>query len=319
MIARRRIGCIGAGVCFAFTALLGGAGCGGDQGSPQGAIGSDGGGSDPGDGMCGAAVLPADPCAAVAAGTITACGQDSNGDPSQNGYLEIAEPDGSRIYTCATSWSTAGYWFAQPGQFMSDPQSCCGGAATPVAAPAAPNNPAAGYLGAPHAPHDIKPQESAQPNNGLIAQDPFAVVITQPGGAAAFQAALANWNAWAGDGNAHPAPDGSGSYYFAQVLINYAIVPTSNGRPAVIVGPEVSLTADGKSPLGHPTLGVCPTGGGAPLALMAGELAGTVLSNHSGRFGWDPSETQEALDNASKLFNCVGIPVDSTTLYPPKP
>jgi len=320
---RQGMGRIRVGVALTVGALIGGAGCGGGgQGSPPTAIGTDAGGSnDPTGGACGTTKQAADLCAAVATGTVTACGQGSDGQPSQTGYLEIAMPGASRVYTCATSWApggSGGYWFDQPGQFMSDPQSCCGGAATPVAAPTAPKL-AAGYLGAPHAPRDIKPQESAQPGAGPIKQDPFAVVVTAPGGAAAFQAALANWNAWVGDGNAHPAPDGSGSYFFAALLINYAVLATSDGQAVVVVGPEVSVTADGLTPLGHPTLGVCPTGGGAPLVLMAGELSGTELSNHSGRYGHDTSVTQEALDNAAKLFNCVGIPVTSTTYYPPKP
>jgi hypothetical protein len=29
--------------------------------------------------------------------------------------------------------------------------------------------------------------------------------------------------------------------------------------------------------------------------------------------------TQEALDNAAKLFNCFGIAIARTTYYPPKP
>jgi hypothetical protein len=43
-----------------------------------------------------------------------------------------------------------------------------------------------------------------------------------------------------------------------------------------------------------------------------------MLSNHSGRFNRDPSVTQEALDSAAALFNCLGIPIDRTTYEPPK-
>src|SRR5204863_1554947 len=95
------------------------------------------------------------------------------------------------------------------------------------------------------------------------------------------------WQSWAGDGVPHPAPDGSGGYYFPQsVIINYAIIETQDGRPIVVIGPEVSTTSDEMSPLGHPTMGACASGGGAALALTAGELEGTTLSNHSGRFGY---------------------------------
>jgi hypothetical protein len=81
----------------------------------------------------------------------------------------------------------------------------------------------------------------------------------------------------------------------------------------------VSLSDDGMTPLGHPTLGACAAGGGAPLVLMAGEVWGTTITNHSGRFNHDPAVTQEALDNAAKLFNCFGIAIARTTYYPPKP
>jgi hypothetical protein len=305
----------------AAAALLAGFGCGsGGQSSPPGDAGS---GSADGAGMCPAPAATADPCATVAAGTIVACSHDGDGQPSQNGYLEIASPAGAPTYVCATSWTpggSGGYWFDHPEQFMSDPQSCCGGAATPVAAPSA-QQPAIGYLGKPHAPRDIKPQESTKPGAGMLRQDPFAVIVRDGSGGAAYASALTQWLGWAGDGKPHPASDGGGAaYYFPQsVLINYTIVETSDGRPIVVLGPEVSLTADDKSPLGHPTLGGCAAGGGAPLVLMAGELAGTTLTNHSGRYGHDASVTEEALATAAKLFNCFGLSVTATTYYPPKP
>jgi len=330
MHGRWRIGIIDAGAraTAAVLALVAAAGCGGgtdDPGSPQATAGGGSSGGPAGDAgaamACGAPAPATDACGAVATGSLTPCGHDADGQPSQTGTLEIRQPDGTKMYTCATSWSTGGsggYWFDQPEQFMSDPQSCCGGAATSVAAPTAPQ-PAIGPLGAPHAPRDIKPQESAAPGAGPLKQNPFAVVVRDPAGGAAFQTALATWQTWAGDGNAHAAPDGS-SYYLDQFApINYAILETSDGLPVVVIGPEVSVTADGKAPLGHPTLGVCPDGGGAALVLMAGEIAGTVLTNHSGRFGHDTSVTQDALDTAARLFNCLGITVDSTTYYPPKP
>jgi hypothetical protein len=322
---RWRLGSIGvrARIVVASVITAAGAGCGsgGSSGSSQGVVGGGGSGGQAG-GTCDSPAPMSDLCASVPTGTLTSCGQDSTGQPSQTGYLEIQSPDGSKTYVCATAWTpggSGGYSFAHPDQFMSDPQSCCGGAATPVAAPSAPK-PAGGDMGSPHPPRDIKPQESAQPGNGPLRQDPFAVAVVDSKSAAAFQAALANWNAWAGDGMAHPAPDGSGAYYFPKfVLINYVIIQTRDGTPVIVMGPEVSSTADGQSPLGHPTLGTCAAGGGAPLALMAGELAGTTLTNHSGRFGYDASVTQQALDNASKLFSCRGIQVTKTTYYPPKP
>ena len=290
--------------------------CGGANGA-QSEVGS----ATPDAGVtCGDPSPTTDLCSVVARATLMPCGQDADGQPTQTGYLEIQNPDGSRIYSCATSWGpTTGYWFDQPNQLMSDPQSCCGSSATPVPAPAAPQT-GVGYLGAPHPPHDIKPQETAQPGNGLVREDPFATIVRDSSDAAAFQSALATWTSWAGDGQPHAAADGSGSYYFPlDLLLNYTIVATSDGSPIVVLGPEVSLTSDEKTPLGHPTLGACKSGGGAALALMAGELQGTTLSNHSGRFRYDASETQEALSNAQKLFNCLGIPIASTIHYAAKP
>ena len=51
---------------------------------------------------------------------------------------------------------------------------------------------------------------------------------------------------------------------------------------------------------------------------MAGELDGATLTNHSGRFDYGPSITEEALNNAAELFNCLGIEVTGTKFYPPK-
>ena len=271
---------------------------------------------------CATHATVSDPCKTLPLGTVSACGSGDAGQPSQTGYLEIVAPDGSKRYTCATSWTeggSGGYVFGQPDQFMSDPQSCCGGSPTPVAAPSVQRPTSGGFFGAPHPPSHIKPQESAQPGGGALRQNPFAVAVSDSAGAAAFAAALAKWQGWAGDGVAHAAPDGSGSYYFpVGVLINFAILETSDGLPVVVLGPEVSVAADGSTPIGHPTLGVCPAGGGAPLALMAGELHGTTLTNHSGRFGYDPSVTSAALDDAATLFNCLGISITATMYDPPK-
>jgi hypothetical protein len=325
----------GVGVTLLF--LLGGLSCAssGDNGSVTGSQSTDAGPSSdagpstdasgtttgPGGSVC-AASASADLCGALPSGTVQACSRDASGTPSQTGYLEILETDGSRLYVCATSWvdkPSGGFWFGYPDQFMSDPQSCCGGTATPVAAPTA-GRPPIGDLGFPHAPREIKPQETESPGAGMIRPNPFAVIVRDTGGAAAFAAARTTWLGWAGDGNPHPAPDGTGAYYFpASVLINYVIVDSGDGVPLLVIGPEVSLTADGATPLGHPTLGGCARGGGVPLALIAGELSGTTLTNHSGRFGYGPSITQAGLDHAADLFRCLGVSVTGTVYHPPKP
>ena len=100
--------------------------------------------------------------------------------------------------------------------------------------------------------------------------------------------------------------------------MNFAIQQMPDGQPVLVIAPEVSLTADGETPFGHPTVGACAAGGGAPLVLMAGEVWGATITNHSGRFNHHPAVTQDALDNAVKLFNCFGISITRTTYYPPK-
>ena len=268
---------------------------------------------------CGVHVAAADLCRQLPRGTIAACRRDAAGRPSSDGYLEIsgASPDGALRYACATHWSPSavgGYDFPDPGHLMTDAASCCGGPPTP-AVPAA-----RGAIGTMHAPKKIKPQETAQPAAGLIRGNPFAVAITGEQGTRPFFDALATWRAWSGDGQPHPAPDGSGAYYFPRsVLVNYTVLEAADGALVVVIGPEVSLTADGKTPLGHPTLGGCADGGGAPLVLIAGELRGTTLTNHSGRFGYDPAETRAVLDDVAKLFNCLGIRISATIYYAPTP
>jgi len=268
---------------------------------------------------CGAAAPTADLCTALPTGRVALCADLPTGEPSQNGYLDITMPDGSHAYTCATAWSDepGGYWFDAPDAFMSDPQSCCGGAPTPIAIPDLPPV-ALGTLGALHGPREIKPQESAESGAGLIRSNPFAVIVRDQAGANLFATAFADWQAWAGDGNPHAGSDGTGAYYFAaEFPVNYAILETPDGQPVLVIAPEVSLTADGMTPLGHPTLGACAAGGGGPLVLMAGEVWGTTITNHSGRFNHHPAVTQEALDNAVRLFNCFGIAITRTTYYPP--
>jgi hypothetical protein len=268
-------------------------------------------------------ILPAAPpdlCSALPIGKVSPCSEDG-GQPSQTGYLEIDSPGTSPTYVCATSWSpvpSVGYIFGQPGTFVSQAQSCCGGTVSATAAPTVPQ-PAIGSLGTPHIPSHIKPQEMERPGSGPIRQNPFAIAVTDTKSGAAVTEAISTWLSWAGDGKPHPAPDGTGAYYFASNFpINYVVLETSEGFPVIIVGPETSLTSDGTTPIGHPTLGVCSTGGGAPLAVIAGEVHGTTLNNHSGRFDYGPSATAETLDNAAKLFNCMGIQIAGTQYYPPK-
>jgi hypothetical protein len=295
---------------------------GSDGGASSSTAGSsDGGASSSTAGACGLPSAPADVCAALATGKVSSCSQDSSGQPSQTGYLEIDSPGGPPMYVCATSWTpdpSGGYIFGQPGTFMSEAQSCCGGAVSATAAPTVPQ-PSIGSLGTPHIPSHIKPQETEQPGSGPIRENPFAVAVTDTKSGAAANAAMSQWIAWAGDGKPHSGSSGTGAYYFPSgLLINYVILETSAGLPVIVIGPEVSMAADGSTPIGHPTLGVCPTGGGAPLAVTAGEVQGTTLNNHSGRYDYGPSATMQTLDSAAKLFNCLGVTITGTKYYAPK-
>ncbi len=296
-----------------------------DGGSPSSdASGAFDAGSLPVDAMSGAGCMlpaaPADVCAAFPTGKVIPCSQDG-GQPSQTGYLEIDTPGGAPMYVCATSWSSnpdIGYIFGQPATFLSDAQGCCGGTVTAATNPAVPEL-AIGSLGTPRIPSHIKPQELQDSVSGPIRQNPFAVVVTDAASGAAATAAIATWLPWAGDGKPHAAPDGTGAYYFASGFpVNYVVLETSGGVPSIVIGPEFELTADGKTPVGHPSLGVCPAGGGAPLVLNGGELHGTTINNHSGRLNYGPAATQQALDAAAKLFNCLGISVTSTQYDAPK-
>jgi hypothetical protein len=245
---------------------------------------------------------------------------DSSGQPSQTGYLEIDNPGSPPMYVCATSWSpdpSQGYIFGQPGTFMSAAQSCCGGPVSATSVPTVPQ-PSIGSLGTPHIPSHIKPQETAPSGNGPIVQNPFAVTVTDTNSGSAATTAMSRWITWAGDGKPHAGADGAGAYYFPSgLLINYVILETGGGVPVIVIGPEVSQSADGSTPIGHPTLGVCSSSGGAPLAVTAGQVVGTTLNNHSGRYDYGPSATAQTLDTAAKLFNCFGVQITKTKYYPP--
>ena len=269
---------------------------------------------------CNLPSVPADLCAALPTGKVTPCSTNSSGQPSQTGYLEIDIPGSAPMYACATSWSpnpANGYIFGQPETFLSQSQGCCGGAVSATAPPTVPQS-SIGSVATPHIPDHLKPQETEQPGNGPIRQNPFAVAVTDTKSGAAATTAISTWLSWQGDGMAHLGPDGAGAYYFEPgAPIKSVILETSDGVPVIVIGPEVSLAADGTTPIGHPTLGVCSAGGGVPLAMTAGEIHGTTINNHSGRYDYGPSATAETLDAAAKLFNCMGIQITGTTFTPP--
>jgi hypothetical protein len=265
-------------------------------------------------GQCPLQVTPAAACAASYTGRVTPCSIDANGTPSQHGWMDVERPNGTHGYLCATSWnSAAGYYFAADRlHLLSASSSCCGGP-TASAAPVV-THPDLGTL---HGPTYVKPQESTVANNGVLRQNPFAVIITGTAAAAVYRDRLTDWNAWAGDGQAHPAPDGSGSYYFpAPLPVDYVIIPGVGGEPLIVVGPEVTIDAAYAKPLGHPTLGACAGQGGAPLAYIGGTVHGTLLTNRSGRFGHESTVTPAHLEAAKDLFNCYGITITSTEFVP---
>ena len=290
------------------------------DGGAQSSLSSDGGAPSVAAGSCSVPAAPSDLCGALPTGKVSPCSTDSSGQPSQTGYLEIDSPGSPPAYVCATSWSSdpsKGYIFGQPGTFLSDAQGCCGGTVSATAAPTVPQ-PSIGSLGTPHIPSHIKPQEMKQPTSGPILQNPFAVAVTDTSSGAAATAAMSTWISWSGDGKTHAGPDGTGAYYFPSgLLINYVILETSQGVPVIVIGPEVSQSADGSTPIGHPTLGVCASGGGAPLAVTGGQVIGTTLNNHSGRYDYGPSATMQTLATAAQLFNCFGIQITKTKYYAP--
>lgn len=259
-------------------------------------------------------LTPAQTCAIAMTSQVGACSIDpTTGVPSQTGWLEVGRPDGSSGYLCAQSWSAAGGYYISTDRrdLVAAASACCGGPAAPTLSwPAA--DP---YFGVPHGPTHIKPQELVSGNVGPMLHNPFAVVVSSAASAATFLDARATWSSWDGDGRPHPGPDGTGPYYFPPFpLINYVLQPTVNGDPIVVIGPEPSLDPGYTKPIGHPALGDC---GGAPLAYMGGEVHNTVLTDHSGRFGSDPSITPASLDNAATLLNCYGISITSVEFTPP--
>lgn len=253
-------------------------------------------------------------CAISYTGNVTPCSV-SNGTPSLDGYLEVRRPDGARGYICAYNWtSTGGYYFRDRRELRSTASGCCGGSSGSLLSwPAASST-----YGIPHGPTRVGRQETEGDSSGDIRHNPFTIVVSNSSSAAAYQQAKANWMAWSGDGQAHPAPDGSGSYYFPGFLvINYIVVPTTTGKPVILIAPEPSLDAAHTRPLGHPTLGACGNGGGGPLAFIGGDIQGTTLTNGSGRYGFEATVTRDDIDAAAALFNCYGIPINDVIFTPP--
>jgi hypothetical protein len=247
-------------------------------------------------------------CTASMTGRVTAC-SITNGIPSQTGYLEVERANGTKGYLCATVWtSDGGYFFGDRQHLVAAASTCCGGPASTVAAPV--TDPLYGTL---HGPTHVKPFETITRTGGDLRENPFTVVISSPAAAAVYRDRVAQWLAWSGDGQAHPAPDGTGSYYFpGDVPVNYMLVRSADGSPMIIIAPEISSDPSFTTPLGHPTLGACNLTGGSPLAYIAGTVRGTIVTNASGRYGFENTVTAEALENVKDLFNCYGITITTT-------
>jgi hypothetical protein len=253
-------------------------------------------------------MAPAAACALTQTATVTACSIDpTTHTPSQTGYMDVTRLDGSHGFLCATQWTaTGGFYFDGDRLHLHTSSSgCCGGATSATTAAVTDAT-----LGTLHGPTHIKPQEMLAASGGAVRQHPFAVIVSRASAAAEYQAQLANWSAWAGDHQTHPAPDGSGSYYVqAPLAVDYVVIPTRNGPPIIVIGPEVSRDPDFNEPIGHPALGACDGQGGTPMAYIAGTIHGTIVTNASGRFGHESTVTTQTLSAVKKLFNCYGITV----------
>ena len=257
-------------------------------------------------------LTPAQACAIALTGEVQACSIDAmTGTPSQTGWLAVRKPDGASGYLCATQWSASeGYSFFNDRIHLVDASAACCGGPPGTILPWPAIDP---VLGTAHGPTHTKPWESVSPSVGALRENPFAVIVSSPASAATFAAQRQQWLAWAGDGQPHPAPDGTGRYWFAQnVAINFVIVPTAAGQPMIIIAPEPATDPGFQTELGHPTLGPCAAPGGAPLAYIGGDIRGTVLANRSGRFGHETTVTPATLTAAAALFNCYGIEINST-------
>lgn len=259
----------------------------------------------------------AEACARSLTGAVTPCSIDPvTGVPSQTGALEVRRGDGATGYLCTTGWVDPGGFFFQADRrhFAAAPTACCGGPVAPLLDWPATDP----HLGVPHAPTHIKVQELDTRGGGPLVENPFAIVVRDAAAAATVHPQRLAWLAWAGDGVPHPAPDGTGRYWFPNPLpVNYVVVPTATGEPLIVVAPEVTLDPSYTQPLGHPTMGACADRSGAPVAFLGGTIAGTVLTNRSGRFGRETSITRAHLEGAAALFNCQGITITGVDFNPP--
>jgi hypothetical protein len=258
-----------------------------------------------------------DMCSLTWTGQVSACSVGPDGTPSPNGSLEVMSPEGTHGYICASLWNDKdGYFFSNDREHLTANAADCCQPLAAVQTGKLESDPSFGPL---HGPTHIKPQEMLAPPGGELRQNPFSVVVKSAATGQVYLQEVEKWKAWAGDGQPHSAPDGSGSYYFpAQLSVNYVVVPTSAGAPLVVIAPEVSMDPDFKTPLGHPTLGACADRGGSPLAFIAGDVFGTTVSNGSGRFGYELTVTRKALENTATLFNCYGIPITNILFTPPE-
>jgi hypothetical protein len=255
-------------------------------------------------------------CAIAWRGEVHACSIDpQSGAPSQKGWMDVARPDGTHGYLCATNWdSSGGYYFHARSTLFDSSSACCGGTGAPLTWPLVD----AAY-GTAHGPTHVKSWETTASPDGPLRTNPFSMVLSDADSAATFQMQRVLWRSWADDGQPHPAPDGSGSWWFRSPLsIQYVLVPTADGRPLIVIAPDVSPDPGLEAPQGHPTLGACPGSGGAPLAYLGGDIThGTRISNGSGRYGYESTITQANLQATADLFNCYGIPITTIDYAPP--
>ena len=264
---------------------------------------------------CQLAMTAVQACAISWTGDVHACSIDpQSGAPSQTGWLEITRPGGAHGYLCASHWtSSGGYYFDQRTDLYDSSTACCGGTGARVDWPIVD-----AMYGTAHGPTHVKPWETTASPNGVLRENPFSIVVSNADAAAAFEAQRVSWQAWSGDGHPHPAPDGTGNWWFSSPLsIQYVLVPTADGRPLIVIAPDVSPDVGLQAPQGHPTLGACAGSGGSPFAYVGGEIHNTTLSNRSGRFGHETTITQANLQATADLLNCYGISITTIDYVPP--
>jgi hypothetical protein len=259
---------------------------------------------------------PPTECQLLPAGSFTLCSADMAGQTTAKGALKLDVSGETPRYVCATKWDAAdGYSFGNSAGWVADPQDCCGGSGAVYPLGPAPLTPY-GYLGSPHAPEQIHPEELMDTYSGPMRTNPFTVVVTDASGGKKLADAYADWKTWAGSTQPHPGPDGTGSYFLHTSLkLIYVVLQDTDGNIILLVGTNLYMTYDGEH-AGHPALGVCSPNGGTPVALLGGEIVGTTLNNDSGRFGHNTGVTEEALVNAAKIFNERGISITGVSFIP---